>query len=114
MTLAMSPESRRDATDLLSTLALLDRANGGDERAREALHARYLPRLRRWAQERLPPSARDLVDTDELVQETLDDTLRRGHDRSFLGQVRRAVDDRILGEIRKAHRLNESADGPRD
>ena len=52
MTVAMSPESRRDETAVLSTLALLDRASGGDEGARHALYDRYLPRLRRWARER--------------------------------------------------------------
>ena len=105
MTLAMSPESRRDERAVLSTLALLDRATGGDEKARDALYDRYLPRLRRWARERLPQSARDLVDTDELVQETLDDTLKGGHGGgAFLGRVRRAVDDRIVDEVRKVHR----------
>src|SRR5262245_36712590 len=104
MAVAMSPESGRDEMAVLSTLALLDRASGGDERARNALYHRYLPRLRRWARERIPGSARGLVDTDELVQETLDETLRRRHAGAFLGRVRRAVDDRILDEVQKADR----------
>jgi RNA polymerase sigma-70 factor (ECF subfamily) len=104
MTLAMSPESRGDEMSVLSTLSLADRASGGDERARDALHARYLPRLRRWAEARLPRQARGLIDTDALVQETLDDTLRRGRGSAFLGSVRKAVDDRIAGEVRKTRR----------
>ena len=32
---------------------------------------RYLPRLSRWASGRLPRWARDLSDTDDLVQDTL-------------------------------------------
>jgi RNA polymerase sigma-70 factor (ECF subfamily) len=116
MTLAMSPESRGDEMSVLSTLSLADRASYGDERARDALHARYLPRLRRWARERLPRNARDLIDTDALVQETLDDTLRRGQGASFLGSVRKAVDDRIAGEIRTTYRKDvaPTAADPRD
>jgi DNA-directed RNA polymerase specialized sigma24 family protein len=106
MTTAMSPESRRDEMAVLSTLALLDRANEGDRKAREALYHRYLPRLRHWAKGRLPRTSRGLVDTDGLVQETLDETLRRGreHGGAFLGSVRRALDDRIGDEVRRVHR----------
>src|SRR5690349_5962232 len=55
----------------LSTEALLARIRGGDTDARETLLARYVTGLRRWAHGRLPTAARDLVDTDDLVQSTL-------------------------------------------
>ncbi len=107
---AMSPESGREELAFLSTLALLDRASGGDEQARDALYDRYLPRLRRWARGRLPPKARGLVDTDDVVQDTLYATLKQGkafhpdHSGAFLGYVRRAVDNRIVDEVRKVNR----------
>jgi RNA polymerase sigma-70 factor (ECF subfamily) len=37
---------------------------------------RYLPRLRRWATGRLPPAARGLLDTEDIVQETIVKTIR--------------------------------------
>jgi RNA polymerase sigma-70 factor (ECF subfamily) len=117
MTLAMSPESRQDEMSVLSTLSLDDRARAGDETARDALYDRYLPRLRRWARQRLPRSARDLLDTDGIVEETLEDTLRRrGHGAAFLGSVRKAVDDRIAREVRRANRRDPepTASDPRE
>src|SRR5438045_9463154 len=53
------------------TASLLERIRSGEGRAREQLFARYLPILRRWAHGRLPGYARDLSDTDDLVQVTL-------------------------------------------
>jgi RNA polymerase sigma-70 factor, ECF subfamily len=48
---------------------LVRRFQGGDEDALERLWARYLPRLRRWAHGRLPPSVRGGTDTEDLVQD---------------------------------------------
>jgi DNA-directed RNA polymerase specialized sigma24 family protein len=56
---------------------LLQRARQGDQDALNALFERYLPALRRWARGRLPRWTRDLRDTDDLVQETLVQTLGR-------------------------------------
>jgi RNA polymerase sigma-70 factor (ECF subfamily) len=66
----MSPEPRPGELAFLSTLALLGRASGGDDKARGALYDRYLPRLRRWAKGRIPRKARGLVDTDDVVEST--------------------------------------------
>jgi RNA polymerase sigma-70 factor (ECF subfamily) len=52
------------------TVALIRRVRDGDSVARDTLLKRYLPALRRWAHGRLPASARDLSDTDDLVQVT--------------------------------------------
>lgn len=49
----------------------LDRARAGDARALDALVQTYLPRLRRWATGRLPAGARDMLDTEDVVQETV-------------------------------------------
>lgn len=104
----MPPEPVPEDPGTLSTLILLDKASNGDERARNALYGRYLPRLQRWARGFLPRKARGLVDTDGLVQDTLLRTLARAdqfdleHGGAFLGCVRRAVADRIVDEFRKA------------
>lgn len=62
----MAPEA-----DLESTATLLTRVCAGDEDARERLVVRYLALLKRWAHGRVPPRARGLGDTDDLVQATL-------------------------------------------
>jgi RNA polymerase sigma factor (sigma-70 family) len=95
---------------LLVTQELLQRARGGDRAALDALVARYLPRLRRWASGRLPGYARSLLDTSDLVQETLTRVLQ-GLDRievrgpgGFQAYVRQAVLNRIRDEVRWAAR----------
>jgi RNA polymerase sigma-70 factor (ECF subfamily) len=54
-----------------SSLDLLKRVQAGDPSALEALIVRYRPRLVRWASGRLPAYARDLCDTQDLVQDSL-------------------------------------------
>jgi RNA polymerase sigma-70 factor (ECF subfamily) len=119
----MTPAPEPEELAGLSTIALLDKASNGDQQARDVLYDRYLPRLQRWARGRLPRKARGLVDTDDLVQETLLRTLGRRepfepeHSGAFLGYVRRAVDNRIVDEVRRAKRrpaAEESAGGVRD
>src|SRR5688572_3175351 len=53
-----------------ATYSLLQRAKAGDHEALEILFARHLPALRRWASGRLPRWARDVADTQDLVQDT--------------------------------------------
>jgi RNA polymerase sigma-70 factor (ECF subfamily) len=60
-----------------SSIQLLARAQGGDDTALNDLLARYLPRLRKWASGRLPGTARGLLDTEDVVQETVVKALRR-------------------------------------
>lgn len=60
-----------------TSLDLLRRAQAGDASALDALMARYRPRIARWASGRLPAYARDLIDTQDLVQETLIQAFRR-------------------------------------
>ncbi len=95
---------------LLVTSELLQRARDGDRGALDALMARYLPRLRRWASGRLPPYARSLLDTSDLVQETLTRVIQ-GLERievrgpgGFQAYVRQAVLNRIRDEVRWAAR----------
>lgn len=98
------------APELLLTTELLDRARQGDPAALAALTARYLPRLTRWASGRLPPYARSLFDTTDLVQETLLRAIQgiegievRGPG-GFQAYVRQAVLNRIRDQLRWARR----------
>ena len=59
-----------------SSTELILKARAGDEAALERLFARYHASLRRWAHGRLPRWARDIADTEDLLQETLAQTLR--------------------------------------
>ncbi len=106
------PAPRPGAADasLVLTQELLRQAKAGDADALGALMTRYLPRLQRWAAGRLPPYARSLFDTADLVQETLLQTLRgldgievRGPG-GFQAYVRQAVLNRIRDQIRWARR----------
>lgn len=60
-----------------TTFHLLQRARGGDRAALNAMFARHIPKLRRWASGRLPRWARDLADTHDLVQDTVLQTFKR-------------------------------------
>ncbi len=64
-------DSPPDLANVLSTTELIDLAQAGDQDSLETLCARYLPRLRRWSRGRLPRHARGLLDTEDLVQDTL-------------------------------------------
>ena len=92
------------------TLSLLSRAQAGDPRALEILLRRYLPRVTRWAHGRLPGWARDLSETDDLVQDTLVKTIRnldgfvvRGSE-GFHNYLRLAVRNAVRDQVRQAHR----------
>ena len=105
------------SSPLLATTELLRLAKAGDAQARELLLARYLPRLSRWAAGRLPNYARSLLDTNDLVQETLLRTLE-GLDRvevrgpgGFQAYVRQAVLNRIRDQVRWAGRRPGTDEG---
>lgn len=101
----------QDGISFLGTsLALLQRAQAGDQEALDALAARYLPRMRRWASRRLPPWARDLSETDDLVQDSLLSTLRSldrfvpQFDGALQAYLRTAIASRLQMERRRASR----------
>jgi RNA polymerase sigma-70 factor (ECF subfamily) len=93
-----------------STVELLARARAGDEAALNEVFARAIPPLKRWASGRLPRWARDVVDTDDLVQETVVSTLKHINvfeyrvDSALQAYLRQAVMNRIRNEIRRATR----------
>lgn len=96
--------------DPTSTSDLLARARLHDEDALNELIERYLPTLRRWAKGRLPKWTRDLRDTDDLVQETLVQTLKRldefelRHEGALQAYLRQALMNRVRDEIRRVSR----------
>src|SRR4029453_19403319 len=96
--------------DAHSSFELLVRAQDGDEAARNELCARYLPRLRRWAHGRLPIWAREHLDTEDLVQDTLLRSVRQldgftpSHERAFCAYVCEALRNRLRDALRRAAR----------
>ncbi len=98
-----------------STPDLIRRTHAGDDEAREALYSRYLPRMNRWARGRLPPRARCMLETGDLVQSTLLKSTRclasfdPGHAGSFPAYLRKAMLNIIRDEARKAYSLPEVA-----
>jgi len=102
-----APAQDQRAVSAESTVRLLDRYRGGDINALNILYARYLDPLRRWARGRLPRWARDLGDTEDLVQDTLIHALTRLETFEPRGQgalggyLRQAVLNRIVDRVRR-------------
>ena len=71
------PADSGELSGLDSTFDLVQRIKSGDDEALNRLFARFLPSLRRWSSGRLPRWSRDLMDTDDLVQETVIRALKR-------------------------------------
>jgi len=92
-----------------STSTLLLRVKNGDTEAQDQLCSIYIPILSKWAHGRLPSYARELSDTDDLVQNTLISVLNRVHsfesvrEGAFLVYLRKALLNNIRMEIRRSH-----------
>ncbi len=105
-----SPSAAGEPPATVSTATLIQRLRDGDDLAREHLVERCLPLLKRWAQGRLPHSARDVSDTDDLVQVTLMRALGRVESfesrgqGAFLAYLRQILVNMSRDEIRKAAR----------
>ena len=106
----MLPVPGNGRSEAESSMDLVRRAHDGDMAAQNDLCARYLPRLQRWAHGRLPAWARGALDTQDLVQDTFIQVLRRigefepRHEGAFNGYLRQALLNRVRDEIRRAHR----------
>jgi RNA polymerase sigma-70 factor, ECF subfamily len=100
--------------DAESTFSLIERARAGDEEALERLFAKHLKPLQRWASGRLPKWARDLADTDDLVQDTLLRTFKKIDSfeprrvGALQAYLRSAVLNRLRDELRRKGRRPES------
>ena len=96
--------------NLASTTDLLRRAREGDAQALDDLIQRHRGPLRRWARGRLPHWTRDLRDTEDLVQETLAQTIRHindfepRHEGALQAYLRQALINRVRDEVRRVNR----------
>lgn len=101
---------------LEATSDLLQKVRDGDAPARERLVERVLPLLRRWAHGRLPPSARDLAETDDLVQialvRALDkvETFEARREGAFMAYLRQILLNLVRDEIRRVGRRPTHSD----
>jgi RNA polymerase sigma-70 factor (ECF subfamily) len=99
-----------EESSLESTASLLIRVREGNSHAREELAGRYIAMLGRWAHGRLPQAARDLVDTDDLVQSAIlralnnVGTFQSRGEGAFLGYLRQILLNKIRDEARRAKR----------
>ena len=111
----MSPSSndpgRANPTDPGSEQRLLHRVRRGSASAAAALFERYAPWLRKRARGRLPQWARSGgVSTSDLVQDVLQHTVARliwfesTHVSALRAYLRRAVENRVQDELRRAIR----------
>jgi RNA polymerase sigma-70 factor (ECF subfamily) len=108
-----------------ATYQLLERAKEGDGEALNVLFARHIPMLRRFASGRLPRWARDIADTQDLVQETVLQMFKRvgtfqpRGDGALQAYLRQALMNRIRNEFRHKGRrppfegLDEEVPGDR-
>lgn len=107
----MDPTSDVPAESLESTSELIRRVREGDRESLERLMARHVAPLRRFASGRLPRWARDLADTDDLVQDTLLRTFSKMDDFEVRGAgalhayLRQAVMNRLRDELRRKGRV---------
>jgi RNA polymerase sigma factor (sigma-70 family) len=105
-------DSHNSSTDTSheASLDLLRRAQSGDSEALNALIARYLPRMRRWATGRLPGHARGMSDTQDLVQDAVSQAFKKIEGFEIRGEgalqayLRQALLNQVRQEIRKANR----------
>lgn len=110
------PSETSRSADPESTFHLIERARAGDQQALERLFARHLKPLQRWTRSRLPKWARDLADTDDLVQDTLIQTFKRIEHfeprrvGALQAYLRQAVLNRIRNELRRKGRQPHATD----
>jgi RNA polymerase sigma factor (sigma-70 family) len=103
-----------------TTVELINRVKAGDAAARERLVARCIPPLRRWARGRLPSYARDMLDTEDLVQEAVIAALGRiqgfeaRREGALQAYLRQALANRIKDVIRYKRRRPLQTELPED
>jgi RNA polymerase sigma-70 factor (ECF subfamily) len=96
--------ARESADDLASdsTVRILERAKGGDRSAAMILIERASPAVRRWARGRLPPSARNDADTEDVVQDAVLKTLKgiKNFQHRTVGGLQAYLRKSVLNRIR--------------
>ena len=115
MSASSNDTGRSDPTDPGSEQRLLNRVRRGSSSAVGALFERYTPWLRRQASGRLPQWARSGVTTSDLVQDVLHHAFARlnwfesKHVSALRAYLRRAVENRVQDELRRAIRRLDMA-----
>lgn len=105
-----------EGASLDSTFHLITLARAGDREALERLFARHLRPLQRWATGRLPKWARELADTDDLVQDALVQTFKRieafepRRVGALQAYLRQAVLNRLRDELRRKGRRPQAVE----
>jgi len=94
---------------------LLRSARSGDDGAMNQLFERYLPRVRRIVAARLGRSLREMVDLDDIVQETLLDAFHglQSPEQASLGHfynwIAKTVENNIRDQWRRAHAIKRGS-----
>jgi RNA polymerase sigma factor (sigma-70 family) len=107
---ATSPQAHAEPLTPEATIELLVLVKHGDKAALDRLLERCIPALRRWARGRLPQSARGMMDTVDLVQDTVLSAMRRldafeaRHQGALQAYLRQAVMNRIRDIMRQRQR----------
>jgi RNA polymerase sigma factor (sigma-70 family) len=100
------------------TIDLLERVRRGDDEALNQVIERCLPALRRWAHGRLPREGRGLMDTGDLVQDTVIAALRQmdrfvpRHQGALQAYLRMALMNRVRDIARFHGRRPDRTDLP--
>lgn len=106
----MSAQEQIRPLDPETTVELLERYRQGDSQALADLAMRCLPPLRRWARGRLPAFARGVMETQDLVQDTVLGVLRHidaidvRNQGALQAYLRQAIINRIRDIVRQHHR----------
>ncbi|HET9387640.1 MAG TPA: sigma-70 family RNA polymerase sigma factor [Gemmatimonadales bacterium] len=101
-----------------ATVELLARIKDGDDAALNRLLRRCVPALQCWAHGRLPPSARGMLETADLVQDAVLAGLRRldtfeaRHQGALQAYFRASVMNRIRDVIREERRRPRQTEFP--
>lgn len=112
----MENDDVKQGADLESTKSLVLRLQNGDESARNKLLQRYIPVFRRWAHGRLPGYARDITETDDLVQLSIIRALRNidsfkvQREGAFLAYLRTILMNLVRDEIQRSKRRPRKED----
>ena len=99
-----------------STKDLVVRAKVGDRSAENELVRRSLPRLRRFAHGRLPPAVRNGYDTEDIVQDSILQTLQRlpafdpARPGGLQAYLRVALQNKVKDAVRRRARFGSLGD----
>jgi RNA polymerase sigma-70 factor (ECF subfamily) len=110
----------RDRADLRTTHTLLGEAASGNREAIEALCERFRPRLMAWAHGRIGHKYRDLLATDEIVNDALVRSINRlatfkdQREDGFIAYLMTVVTNIIRDEIRRVDRRPGKVEVPDD